>query len=353
MPYIDRGFLVLYDSRESLARVILDILENKYNVKLNSVHREVCLTDIVYHISFFSNAIFLNSPPILISYIEWLKVLFDKIGVPIKQVVMVFELLEVEAKKLIPEEKHERLENFINIALEELGKPVRREPESFLKEDSPFYHEAKLYLSNLLDGKREEAIRVIYGICERGVSLRDIYLKVFEPVLKEVGRLWQMRQITVVHEHYATAVTQFVMSLLYEKFLTSYERKGTRPVFVGSTTKGEKHSIGLRMVTDLLDLEGFNTYYIGSEIHEDDFIRFVEEVNPQIIGIGVTLGFNLKNLVSLLEKLRVYRSSRGIKIICGGYPFITAEDLGRMLDIDGYATNAGQAVELARNLIYE
>lgn len=169
MPYIDRDFLVLYDSRESLARVILDILENKYNVKLNSVHREVCLTDIVYHISFFSNAIFLNSLPILISYIDWLKVLFDKIGVPIKQVVMVFELLEVEAKKLIPEEKHERLENFINIALEELGKPVRREPESFLKEDSPFYHEAKLYLSNLLDGKREEAIRVIYGICERCV----------------------------------------------------------------------------------------------------------------------------------------------------------------------------------------
>lgn len=98
-----------------------------------------------------------------------------------------------------------------------------------------------------------------------------------------MGRLWHIREIIVVHEYYVTAVTQHVMSLLYEKFPFNFEYSGPRPVFVGCTVRGEKDSVGLRIVTDLLELEGFNTYYRGSEVHEDDFLRYVKEKTPQLV----------------------------------------------------------------------
>lgn len=55
-------------------------------------------------------------------------------------------------------------------------------PESFLREDLPYYTEAYGYFLNLLDGKRDDAIKIIYDLNERGVSIKDIYLRIFEPV---------------------------------------------------------------------------------------------------------------------------------------------------------------------------
>ncbi|MCS7248422.1 MAG: B12-binding domain-containing protein [Anaerolineales bacterium] len=84
----------------------------------------------------------------------------------------------------------------------------------------------------------------------RGCGSRNFYsryLRVFEPCLHEVGRLWQTQQISIAQEHYFTASTQFIMAQLYPLIFQSL-RNGRR--MVAACVANELHEIGLRMVVD-------------------------------------------------------------------------------------------------------
>ena len=49
----------------------------------------------------------------------------------------------------------------------------------------------------------------------------------FQLSLREVGRLWQMNQISVAQEHYCTAATQLIMSQLYPYIFSGERRNRT------------------------------------------------------------------------------------------------------------------------------
>jgi len=67
-------------------------------------------------------------------------------------------------------------------------------------------------------------------------SVRDVYLNVFQRSQHEIGRLWQMNQITVAQEHYCTAATQWIMVQLYP-YVFGTERIGRR--LVAAETGGQ------------------------------------------------------------------------------------------------------------------
>jgi|GEM_PF-2079649 len=67
---------------------------------------------------------------------------------------------------------------------------------------------------------------------DSGVTIEDIYLHILEPAEKELGRLWLEKRITVGQEHFTSAVTQLVMSLLYYpciiRILLKYQKRRGR-----------------------------------------------------------------------------------------------------------------------------
>uniref|UniRef100_A0A7C5Y877 B12-binding domain-containing protein n=1 Tax=Fervidobacterium nodosum TaxID=2424 RepID=A0A7C5Y877_9BACT len=168
--------------------------------------------------------------------------------------------------------------------------------------------------------------------------------QIFEPALKEVGLLWQMNRITVAQEHYFTAVTQLIMSQLYE-YLFTPSKKGLR--FVGACVNEELHEIGIRMVADVLESKGWDTYYLGANVPVDSIIKFLEEKKPNVFGLSCTLSFHLHNVVNIIEKIRQNETIRDIKVIVGGYPFSVDKDLWKKVGADGFARNLS---ELENNL---
>src|SRR5690606_23666308 len=71
---------------------------------------------------------------------------------------------------------------------------------------------SKAYLTAVLGGDRREAFRLVDRACEAGTELSRLYLEVFQPAMREIGRLWQENAITVADEHVATAITQAAMT---------------------------------------------------------------------------------------------------------------------------------------------
>src|SRR5580704_14597423 len=85
---------------------------------------------------------------------------------------------------------------------------------SFLDGEDALSELARQYLQALLRAERHEASRLILDAVQAGVAVCDLYLQVFQRCQREVGRLWQLKQVTVAQEHYCTAATQLVLSQL-------------------------------------------------------------------------------------------------------------------------------------------
>lgn len=207
---------------------------------------------------------------------------------------------------------------------------------------------ARLYLVSLINKDRHEAERIIMKSIDQGTSIRDIYLNVFQPVQWEIGRLWQTNEITVAMEHYCTAATQFIMSRLYEHIFSS-NKIGRN--MVATTISGELHELGIRMVTDFFEMDGWDTYYLGANTPNDSIVQMLNETNADILAISATIYFNIPQVTELIEYVRNEIHPENLKIMVGGKAFNSYEDLWKDTKADGYATDADGAIKEAIKLI--
>jgi MerR family transcriptional regulator, light-induced transcriptional regulator len=180
-----------------------------------------------------------------------------------------------------------------------------------------------------------------------GLPIRDLYLDVFQPVQREVGRLWQNNEITVAEEHYCTASTQWLMAQFYPQILAT--RRIGRTVVV-ACVGNELHEIGARMVADFFEMDGWDSIYIGANTPTKALIELVCRERPNLIALGITMTYHLGTAASLIESLRSDSRCSDVKIIAGGYVFRRHPDLWRSLGIDGLAADAAEAVALGNEL---
>ena len=207
--------------------------------------------------------------------------------------------------------------------------------------------EAQRYLALILDGKRQEAADYVFGLLDAGESIRGIYLDVFQPALYEVGRLWENNTISVAREHYCTAVTQSIISRMYPRMFTA-ETNGL--VMVGCCVQDELHEIGIRMVCDFFEMDGWDSHYLGANNPSQAVVDFVRDQGAHVLGVSVTMDFHLSGAERLLDEVRRCLGER-IKILVGGYPFAHDPDLAQKMGADAWAARGDEAVTLAGKLV--
>lgn len=206
---------------------------------------------------------------------------------------------------------------------------------------------AENYLASLLNKDRQRAEEIITKAIENGVSVKDIYLDIFQPVQWEIGRLWQTNQISVAMEHYCTAATQFIMSRLY-KYIFSTEKNGKS--LVATSISGELHELGIRMVSDFFEMEGWNTYYLGANTPNKSILDMIREVDADILAISATIYFNIPQVTELITYIKSETDPDQLKILVGGKAFNSYNELWKQVDADGYATDAEKAITEAHRL---
>lgn len=83
----------------------------------------------------------------------------------------------------------------------------------------------------------------------RGMGFINVLVK----VLKEIGLLWEKGSIDVWKEHFISEVT---IDLMRELKSREKKRKGKDVSIIALNSGAEFHNIGLKMVSDVLELDG-------------------------------------------------------------------------------------------------
>ena len=207
--------------------------------------------------------------------------------------------------------------------------------ENFL--DNIYFDIITEYIKLILEVKRVKASNLLMNELEKGISIKDIYVYILEPALKEIGSLWQTNKITVAQEHYFTATTQLIMSQLYLKIFAS-DKNGLK--FVATCVSENLHEIGIKMVSDILELDGWDTYYLGANVPKKDLLSFLIEHKPHVLGISATMTIDVQKVREIIEEVKNIEELNNIKILVGGYIFNMEKNLWKEVGADFYAPNA-------------
>jgi methanogenic corrinoid protein MtbC1 len=215
-------------------------------------------------------------------------------------------------------------------------------------ENNPLSDLAARYLEALLGARRNEASRLVLAAVESGTSVRSIYMDVFQPAQREMGRLWQTNEVSVAQEHYCTAATQLIMGQLFPQFPMA-SRNGKR--IVVTCVEGELHEVGARMVADFFEMEGWDSYFLGANTPSPGILSAVAERGADILAVSVTIHYNVEAARKLVREVRRSPDSSRLRVMVGGRPFLVAPNLWSAVGADASARDADQAIVAAGRLV--
>ena len=340
----------LHSSANVLAEEIVDrlyALNTHPGGFLSQASHEKSVRDTGYHLSYLFQALEANDPVLFVEYLAWVKALFANLGFSPDVLTNTLDSMRFVLSTRLSGETQVYVLRIFDLAVQNLAAaPVT--PPSYLRGSSPTAEMARQYLAFLLAGNRKAASQMILQAVQGGVPLREIYLGIFQPSQREIGRLWQTNQITVAQEHFCTAATQMVMAQLYPYLFTG-ERKDHR--MVTACVGGELHEIGARMVADFFELEGWDTYFLGANTPLESIIGAVSERKADILALSVTMTFHLNRAKEIIAALRSESALANVRILVGGYPFNLSPQLWKNIGADGYAADAEAAVCVAGGVL--
>ena len=202
------------------------------------------------------------------------------------------------------------------------------------------------YFEAIRTGDRRRAFAVVAEARTSGLGMSALYLHVLQPSMREIGRLWQVNEISVAEEHLATAITQMVMARAVVE-AADLVVPATRSL-IAACAETERHDVGLRMVCDLLEQEGWDVAYLGATVPRESLAGLVRERRPHAVILSASITSHLPQLQGMIESVREAAGDTAPFIMVGGRPFLDDTGLAQRLGADATAHDAMLAVACLR-----
>jgi MerR family transcriptional regulator, light-induced transcriptional regulator len=345
--------------KEDLAKQITDLHFERHpelDKKYGPIGRIKCHEDARYHLSYLAEAVGNAKPDLFADYVLWAKYMLQGRGVPASDLLDNLKVIREVTIASLSTETTEISVRCIDAGLtqleisseEDVISDIQVELPCRITKDNPHCELATNYLNALLKGDRQSASKMVLDAVKSGTSIKDIYLHVFQVSQQEVGRLWQINQLSVAQEHYCTAATQLIMSQLYPYLFTTAKSGKS---MVATCVSGDLHEIGIRMISDFFEMEGWDTFYLGANVPVDSVAKSIKDRKAQLLAVSATMTFHVHSVRRLIQTVRADKDIQSTIILVGGYPFNLAPTLWQELGADGHATDAEDALRIAHELL--
>jgi methanogenic corrinoid protein MtbC1 len=157
------------------------------------------------------------------------------------------------------------------------------------------------YVEALIAGETAEAVGLVDAAALTGADVRTVYLDVLQPALYEIGRRWEEAEISVAQEHLATATTQSLMARLSDRLGGAGRRDRTA---LAACAEGELHALGMRMVADFLEADGWDVLFVGALSPVSAVADLARDRAVDVVAISAALPDRVPEVTAAVEAMR-------------------------------------------------
>jgi methanogenic corrinoid protein MtbC1 len=196
----------------------------------------------------------------------------------------------------------------------------RRDPDEDVVRERPLLSSgladqlARAYRDTMRAGDPSAASAVVDLGLNDGLPAVVVQSRVIAPAMGKIGEQWEQGRVSVAEEHLASGVSHEVLTRLYPGLRRRPRRDGDTVVV--AAVHGEHHELGLRMVADVFDGDGFDVRFFGADVPGSSLLAWVDEHRPTTVALGVTMPLGAATLVRQVLGLR--EGNPKLQVIIGG-----------------------------------
>ena len=197
----------------------------------------------------------------------------------------------------------------------------------------------------IIRGDREEARALTGALMEADAPAQEI-LDAMTAAMDDVGGRFQRHEMYVPEMLIAARAMKESVALLEPRLVEA----GIRPLHtaVVGTVQGDLHDIGKNLVAMMWRGANINVIDLGTNVSPEQFVAAAKQHEAHLVGLSALLTTTMPSMRGTIQALRG-AGLDGAKVLVGGAPVTQAfaDEVGA----DGYAPDAGSAVNIARRLM--
>lgn len=197
-------------------------------------------------------------------------------------------------------------------------------------------------------GKKADTVRLTQELLAAGTGPQALVEEGLVPGMALVGERFKRNEIFVPEMLVAARAMKEALKLL-EPLLVEAGVKPKYTAVIG-TVQGDLHDIGKNLVSTMWRGANFAVVDLGTNVPPERYVAAAREHGAQIVGLSALLTTTMPAMRDTVKALRG-ADLPGTKVLVGGAPItqVFADEIGA----DGYAADAGTAVDLARRFVGE
>ena len=195
--------------------------------------------------------------------------------------------------------------------------------------------------ARLVAGDARGAWGVVEAALAAGAEIDEVYLEIITPAMESIGARWAAGELDVSVEHRATGIAFRLIGRLSPRFA---RRGRTRGAVLLGAPEGERHSLPVALLADLVRGEGWEVSDLGVDLPAESFVHAALDTPDLVaVGVSVTAAVCLPATEQLLAVLKASLPST-VYVAVGGYA-VNGLEHATALGADGWASSASEFVE--------
>ena len=212
-----------------------------------------------------------------------------------------------------------------------------------LVEDEVF----KVIQDDVLKGNHIDIKGHAREMVDKGVNARDVLQRGMISAMEMIGEKFRAGDV-FIPEVLLSARAMNEALLVLEPYLASEKKDVSGKVLIG-TVRGDMHDIGKNMVITMLRGVGFEIQDMGVNVPTEKIVEMVSDYRPDILGLSALLTTTMPVMKEVIEALKARGLRKNVQVMVGGAP--VNEKYAKDIGADGYAPDAGDAVDLAKRMM--
>lgn len=200
------------------------------------------------------------------------------------------------------------------------------------------------YMEPLIGGRRRECRKLVQDAMENGSTARSLYQDLIWPAMDRVDQMYRSDRINLATEHLATRINRVVADHL-QTALRQNNTMGKRILI--TCAHGEPEELGAQMCSDLFEAEGWDVYFLGGGVPDDEVLMLVGQLQPDLLLIFGSQPIDAPAVRGMIDRIRDVGSCPTMNVMVSGGVFNRAQDLWKEVKADLFAATAAEALALA------
>lgn len=200
---------------------------------------------------------------------------------------------------------------------------------------------------NLKEGQADKVKELTQAALGEGISADNVLDNGLIAGMTVVGKLFKENEIFLPEVMMSAKAMDAGMAVLEPILLKSGTHESKGKVALG-TVQGDVHSIGKNLVGIVLKGAGFEVTDLGVSTPTEKFVEAAQN-GAQIIGMSALITTTMQNMKTVVETLEKAGLKGRVKTMIGGC--IVTQQYADSIGADGYAPDAGSAVDKAKELM--